>query len=300
MLVGGVRVDWKAAQSQVSHSAQQMGRLARILGELSRFDADPAANAVAIRQRLGRVTELLRKIKLEPEFAEALRSQLGAYETAVAAAEQQVSQQFAAQLDALLRPADLALSGYHPDYRTWFLTVEAKSEAHRVVVWYGPKDERLAECTLSASAVAKVLVDLRKRLGSGLPPEEYLSRLKRAWRHATVDAGEPRVPLAAVLPHVALQVQDARFMQNPRRENFRPYGRADFSYDMFRLRDLPGSALIDSGLHLSVATRAFTRRKQDFLWVPENESLRGTPYSHLEFRGQDYGRANTPGGAVHH
>ena len=37
-------------------------------------------------------------------------------------------------------------------------------------------------------------------------------------------------------------------------------------------------------MSLVIATRAYTRRKSDFLWVPSNEKGDGTYISHLKFR----------------
>lgn len=135
-----------------------------------------------------------------------------------------------------------------------------------VIIWYGPKQERLSRCHASPDKVAQRVAELRNRLGSPCSPEEFLSKLYDAYRAIAKD-GEA-VPITRVLAEVS-----------KRYNGYGGYSRADFSYDLYRVRDVAS----EWGLHLVVATRAYTRRRSDFLWVPDDQTGKGTVYSHLKF-----------------
>jgi hypothetical protein len=121
----------------------------------------------------------------------------------------------------------------------------------------------------------------KKELGSGLNEEELLQRIHSAYyRVVGGKRGEP-APIIEVLAELAYLLQSQKFRQDPRKENYRSYGRADFSYDLYRVRKYQSSNL--SRLRLNVATRIDTRRRANFLWVPDDESGKGTTYSKLVF-----------------
>ncbi len=107
--------------------------------------------------------------------------------------------------------------------------------------------------------------------------EEFLKKLREAYsRVAEANPNDP-APIISVLTELSYLLQSPQFRQDPRRENFRSYSRADFSHDVYNTRQL-------KVLNLTVATRAHTKRRMDFLWIPDDESGRGTTYSHLHFR----------------
>lgn len=86
------------------------------------------------------------------------------------------------------------------------------------------------------------------------------------------------MPIIKVLTELAFLLQNSHFHQDPRRENYESYSRADFSYDLFRIHRYQLSPL---KIQLKVATREYTRQRTDFLWIPDDENGRGTTYSHL-------------------
>ena len=128
------------------------------------------------------------------------------------------------------------------------------------------------------------LEKVKQQLGSDLDSADFVVRLQHAYsRVVDGQAGEP-APIVEVLAELAYLLQGPRFRQDPKRENYRSYSRADFSYDLFRLRE---SGLLEEAtkrFHLVVATRSRTRRRRDFLWVLDDKSGKGTTYSHLQLQ----------------
>jgi hypothetical protein len=106
-----------------------------------------------------------------------------------------------------------------------------------------------------------------------------LANVKRAFRHVRLDYGNGPLPLLALLPFMALFVQNDRFLTDPQKDNYVGYGRADFSYDLYRLRE------VDSRPFLTIASRQQTQKRSDFLWIPSREDVEeGSYFAKIDFR----------------
>jgi len=167
--------------------------------------------------------------------------------------------------------------------RAGFFEFEIEPEAGRVVLWYGhPKQERLASCPLSAKVAAAELVKLRKQLGSQLPERELLTKLREAYMGLSGSEFGEDIPLVPILSAVALLVQSKSFHNDPRKEHYRGYSRADFSYDLYRVKmnaKIPSSG----ACRLKPAVRAHTGSRKNFIWIPTGPGGDGKPYSHITF-----------------
>jgi hypothetical protein len=197
----------------------------------------------------------------------------------VAAAEKDSKRratEFGAALDDALVGSGLRVSGQYPDLHVGIFTIEVRVPQGEAVYWYGPKVERLSAGPLVAADAARRLREFRDSLGSSLTAPEYVKLLRLAYDRVRGSSREAAVSLKSLHPEVAFSVQDPRFRSNPRRETFSNYTRADFSYDLSRIRGEPHAP------RLIVATRANTRHAADSLWVPEADRA-GTHYSHLQF-----------------
>ncbi len=97
---------------------------------------------------------------------------------------------------------------------------------------------------------------------------------------AHLQEGNP-VEILSILKYIVFLKQDNRFNTDPQKDNFKEYGRALFSYDLFRLSNRKfGSKM----LTLDIATRMKTATKSGFLWIPENKNGDGFACSHLAFK----------------
>jgi len=70
------------------------------------------------------------------------------------------------------------------------------------------------------------------------------------------------------LPITSVLLEYTILVRNIAKENYTHYGRVFFSYDLYRLKE---RKINEHELELITATRAYTRKKKDFLWVPTNE-----------------------------
>lgn len=197
-----------------------------------------------------------------------------------------MQQRFGTELEKELQKRGLSLSGHYPELKSGLFTIELDFEKWRSTLWYGPKQEHLTQCALSLAEIAKAIDNARGRLGSQLSNVDFLERLQNAYQRVLIITGSKdgdRAPIIKVLSELAYLLQEPRFHRDPRREHYKSYSRADFSYDLFRVRHSEAGNLFKQELRLVVATRAHTTRRPDFLWVPDDETGNGTVYSHLQF-----------------
>ncbi len=258
--------------------------VSKLLKGASRLDKDRMQHLPELNKQLTQLDRLIELLLQNTELLEAVQDWTNQYREKLTEAQQNFKNRFGIELEQALEKSELSLSGQYPNLRAWLFTIEPDLSKGRVNLWYGPKQERLTSCSLSVSEVAKSVAEQRKQIGSHLPPEELIQRLQDAYARTTGNKDDSAVPITSVLAELAYLVQDTRFYRDPRREYYKSYRRADFSYDLFLIRRwLRSAPSYHMRLQLTVATRTHTRRRQDFLWIPDNDSGQGTTYSHLQF-----------------
>lgn len=254
--------------------------------EIQKLDQHRGDHVAQLRTRVDKLAKLIEELDQVCVDTDRLRRWLGEYEPVLSQAENELRARFGRELEAALADKGFSLRGQYPELKSGLFTLQLDFIRGKATIWYGPRQERLEECPLRPADVASRLEHIMKRLGSGIPEPEFLGKLRQAYARQAPAADAKGVPITALLGEVAYLVQDARFYQDPRKEFYRSYGRADFSYDLYRLLRFLRVSYGDTDLRLAVATREYTKRRQGFLWIPDDESGRGTAYSHLRFEGK--------------
>lgn len=254
-----------------------------LLKDISRLEQERTANLAPLKTKLTKLNQIAEQLGQCSNQSEAIRQWLNSYKEDIGNSVEQLKKQFGLELEQELKKLELSLSGHYPELKTGLFTLELDFDRQQVTIWYGPKQERLGQCRMLASEVSDRLEKAKQKLGSQLEPDELLKRLYTAYSRVAAGKQDDAVPITAVLTELAYIIQGPKFHQDPRRENYEDYGRADFSYDLFRIRQqLAG--LLGKKFNLIVATRTNTQRRQDFLWIPSNENGEGTVFSHLQFK----------------
>ena len=269
--------------SELQKQQKKVQSIIKLLREISRLDQNRNENLRKIRQAIEKLNHVVNIFKQAEISVHDLTNWISQYQSEVKSTEEKIRKQFGVELENELGKLGLSLSGQYPELKAGLFTIELDFDQWKVTLWYGPKQERLGQHPLSVSKIASQIEKEKQKLGSQLPEEQLLEKLREAYHRASgMNRGGP-VPIIKVLAEVSYLLQRPRFLQDPRRENYRSYSRADFSYDLFRIRKFQSNTLFASKLHLTVATRAHTKRRSGFLWVPDDESGKGTTYSHLLF-----------------
>lgn len=270
---------------QLTEQRRRLSALVRLLKE---------ASEEANYDELNEIMERVRKLERLDKAAEPLDPKRDAVQQVRGWVQQrrqelddkaeQAKRRVGAKLESALKPLGLTLSGQMPELKAGLFTIELIVDATRARIWYGPKEERLGESSLAPPDIAQCVMKIREALGSRLEPDALVDRLHEAYQRAGRCKGTQGHPIVRILAELAPLVQGSRFREDPRAEHYKSYGRADFSFDLFRLRGAEGQSLFPQKFRLRGATRTHTQRRQDFLWVPDDERTGvGQRYSHIQF-----------------
>lgn len=276
-------MDQEQLISEFRKQQKNVQSIIKLLRDISRLDQNRGENLLKIRQTIRKLNHVANSFKQSVISFDDLINWISQYESEVKSAEEKIRKQFGVELENELGKLGFSLSGQYPELKAGLFTIELDFDRWKATLWYGPKQERLGQYQLSASKIASQIEKEKQKLGSHLPEERLLEKLHEAYYRASEKKHGVPVPIIKVLAELSCLLQSPHFLQNPKRENYRSYSRADFSYDLFRIRKCQSNTLFQWKLHLIVATRHHTRRRSDFLWIPDDENGKGTTYSHLQF-----------------
>ncbi len=246
---------------------------------------EAVSNIYKIQQEMLRIEKILKQTKLADFVEEGVGQRIQPVKSMMPEWEEQAKKSFGKRLEDALKQVDFELSGHYPLLKAMFYTIEVKLETNSVVIWYGPEQERLDACKLIPEIAAKKLEASHKKIvNRDLDDETFLLNLFEAYKTATHHIEKKigdSIPVSDILLEYALLVQSKKFRTNPVKSSYKEYGRVFFSYDLYRLTE---RTIENHELSLVTATRAYTRRRAGFLWIPSNEKGDGTYISHIRFR----------------
>ncbi len=238
-----------------------------------------------IKQEIVKVGKDLEKSKLDNSLKKDINQRIEDIKSKIPQWEQGVRNIFGQKLENELNKMNFELKGHYPLLKVSFYTLEVDSDNFKVLIWYGPQQEKLEKCKLVPEEVVGKLKTMHdKIMQRHFSGEEFLSKVYEAYKIFICcqdkRIGDP-IPITDILFGYAFLIQDKKFRTNPTKDNFKEYGRVLFSYDLYRLKE---RIIYGKELSLVTATRAYTRRESDFLWVPTNDKGDGSYISHIKFR----------------
>jgi len=177
---------------------------------------------------------------------------------------------FGKNLEKELEQLGLTLGGHYPLLKVSLYTIETDFDGGKATLWYGPQQEKLGGCGTVASEVVAMLKTWQDEIKRPIDDELFLQTLYGVYTTFAAKIGDP-VAIDDILSEYA-----SRKIYKTKKD-----ARIHVSYDLFRLKK---REIDDLQLSLIVATRAYTRRRKDFIWVPTDERGGGTYISHVKFR----------------
>lgn len=242
----------------------------RSLVKIQELDAKREDNLYKLSAKIDQLERGQRAVGAKPD--PNLEEWLTAYRCQLDSLLKEHRKQFGNKLAEGLAPLGLNLKGQYPRLTAGLFTFILEFERGRCEIWYGPKQEKLTTTTLDVEKVIRSIQKINGNLGSGLEPDALIEKIVHAYQHVKLDSPDAPVKLPMLLPYMALQVQSKGFNADPLKRLYRDYGRADFSYDLYRLRSW------NRPFRLKTATRRQTTRRADFLWVPSRIDVEGGDY----------------------
>jgi hypothetical protein len=194
--------------------------------------------------------------------------------------------EFVRILEQHLKEKGITLSGQLPNLKAGVYRLKVNWEAKRVQIFFGP--ELLKSVSLDAQLICQGISDFADSMKKALiPTQEFIEVLHKGYKRTLKACGKEdgeRLPIMGVLKEIVFQIQDEKFLSDPSRGNFRPFGRIQFAMQLYQLRKKGLLRWKDKDLHLMVAPFDATFKKRMFLWVPDDEMGEGTRFSHILFK----------------
>lgn len=269
----------------LSKEKNNLQNLLKLAKNIDKYQNDPISNLYKIKQEVVKIEKTLKQSKLEDFVKERIEEHIQSIKSKVVEWEEDARKTFGQKLENELRKVGFELRGHYPLLKVSFYTLEVDLENFKVLIWYGPQQEKLDTCKLVPEEVVKKLNTIHRKLTQRhFNDGEFLSKVYEAYRISVYRQNKKigdQIPISDILFKHVFLIQDKKFKVNPIKNNYKEYGRVFFSYDLYRLKE---RVLNDMELNLITATRAYTRKKSDFLWIPSNEKGDGNYISHIKFR----------------
>lgn len=283
MIYGSKKMELEKIIAQLQKNQREITKLLRLLNEISNLEQNRIENLSKIKHLLSKVLTIIDnngQLFLCDLFDD-LKNWVSQYQSTIKNTEKEIKNKIGLELSKELEKNGLSLSGHLPMLRVGLFVIEIDFDRWKTKIWYGPKQENLAECILSVKEIAQQINKQKQEIGSKLNFEEFLEKLLKAY---ILSGGSVQGTPVSII-EVQKRLSDI-LKENSASQNYRIYRRADFSYDLFKLLRHKQFNLATMQVQLKVATRQFTRRRSDFLWVPNDEFGNGTTYSHLSVKGE--------------
>lgn len=269
----------------LSKSVINIQEIVRSIKKIEVWEKDRYNNVYFIEKTINDLKNKLNTISASNDTRVIIENWLNEYCTRLESDKSELKRKFGIALENILKEKGIELKGQYPELKAGFYTIEVDFEKSKATIWYGPKQENMAQSRLSATEVAKQLENVDKILSQRTFNEEYfVKQIYESYKRTISRTGQKEgeyAPILQVLVDYVFLTQDKRFYTDPQKEYFKGYGRALFSYDLYRLHH---RRILDKELSLVVATRANTLKRDSFLWVPTDDKGNGTVYSYIYFR----------------
>lgn len=254
------------------------------LKEISDLDRDRARNVLQIRSRLDKLKKAQEKLETTHRAHRELSDWLADYANQLSVTQEKAKIEFGVNLQPLLAGQGIQLSGQYPKLQGGLFFIILDLDKWRAAISYGQTMEPLGRCNLFPQDVANFIHELQQHLGSGLSETELLRKIYAAYRVLSTERNEEQIPIMRVFDQLQSSFKTSNIGRVVRDSNRHIYERADFSYDLYRLSISKAQSIENKVIVLVTATRAFTRRRQDFIWIPSDQGGKGTTFSHLQFK----------------
>lgn len=279
---GGVLMDLNNLSKDFAEYKKGNDKIAQVLRDISKLDTNRKDNIPKLKAKIEKLEEKIAVLPQGTIQKEHIHGWAESYKRELDGLEEKRNKLFGKELESPLKELGLTLSGHYPELKVWLFTLELDFTKGFVTLWYGPKQERLDRFELSVAEVVKRVRTSKEKLGGDLSGQEFAQKAHDAFIRVTGGKKEDAY-LPELIPELALLVQSAKFYQNPIKENFKSYSRADFSYDLFRHWRSDEHTLLKTKWKLGVAARSETNKRKHFLWVPSDEKGDGAVYSRIRF-----------------
>ncbi len=251
--------------------------LAGLLAGYGRMDENPTSNPFVMEALLLKMEKLKAGLELG-QLSSGLGRWMELQRPKLKRWKEEFKSDFGRRLEKELQTKGFKLRGQYPNLYAGLYSLRVNFLQGEIAIFWGP--ESVKKVGLDPEEVRDCILKFEQELkGDGFDADSYLAQLKEAYRRALGREVGEKAPIVKVLGELAFLRQGEKFRINPTKSNYTGYGRAQFGYDLYRLRKSKRDEL-----SLWVATFEATKRKDRVIFVPDDEE-RGTRYAYLSVRG---------------
>jgi hypothetical protein len=249
------------------------------------IETDPLANFHKIKKNMIGIEKTLKQSRLDEFIKEGIEQYLQPIKAKIPEWEDSVHKSFGQKLEEALKQSGFELEGHYPNLKVLFYTLEVNLDNNTVTIWFGPLQEKLKTCKLIPEDIVKELKDNHNKITQQrFDDKTFSSYLYEAYKISSyrneLKIGD-QIKIRDILSEFAFLIQDNTFKINPIKNRYKDYGSVFFAYDLCKLKE---RNIENHELNMITATRAFTAKRSDFLWIPSNEKGDGNYVSHIKFR----------------
>ncbi|NVM22570.1 MAG: hypothetical protein HWN68_12425 [Desulfobacterales bacterium] len=274
----------KQLLKQITDLKKKLGNLTRLMKNYSKIETKSLESLQKLNFTLLKIERRASSLE-EGSLKDSLMIWIEEEQKELEEINTKLKSRFLIDLDKSLREKGLNLKGRMHNLKCGFYTIDIDLINNRCKLYYGPKEEFIVILKLDIETITQFIVHHRKQLDASFSyPAIFLSQLNKAYKAVTnrlEDQHGKKAPIIDVMVELSILKQSRKFRTDPLRENFQDYGRVQFSYDLYRIIQIPTKTFT---LRLSTATRSQARNRGEYLWVPKNERGDGTIYSYIELR----------------
>jgi len=193
---------------------------------------------------------------------------------------------FGRELAKAFEREKIQLKGRIPKFLVGPYAIEVDFERGRARITFGYNKVR-DNLPLETQSIVKALINTRKEIERAFDPQKSADIVFDAYMRSLKILDKPmgeRIPIMEVLQQVVFMLQGPGFRSDPRRENFKGLGRSQFAMMLYNIRASGILARRRYAPCLATATFDATRKRENFLWIPDNLMGEGTTYAYMSFR----------------
>jgi hypothetical protein len=267
----------EAAEAELAPQLKAFRAATSALKGASRLAAAEKADALPMQRMLTRLEAAAEYVE-----SETLDTAVAAFAAATQTALDDLAFDFASDLRQEFAARGEIVEGRPPTLAVGILSLTLDIAARKGQWLYG-KEPLTKPISLSLTGILKAYDrQVKRAVNRTVNVDEFVPALQKAWQDC-IDKrakrpGQGRVNIIEVYSQFTLNLQSARFWNQPSRRTFKDYERVLFVRDLVLVREQG----VTGAFRLGVATKSQAEQASRSIWIPDT-ALDGQYYSDITF-----------------
>jgi hypothetical protein len=130
--------------------SQSIYELLTLSKEIYNLDKNRIGNLAKLRTKVDKLDKVIRNLE-EENYILKLKGWIKQYKSILEDTVNEIQRKLGIELEEKLKNLGFRLSGQYPELKAGFFFIEVDFNKQRATIWYGPKQEWLSQCALTAT-----------------------------------------------------------------------------------------------------------------------------------------------------